>query len=453
MGGGCRSEELTLPGFVHDTCSTVHSLALASPFLSSLPLARARARAGAPRRAAGPPARRRLRRDAGALGGGDGAGTRPGRAGLPAAVRSARPQLPTSSCARSSARFARRAIRWCWRASARARSARRRGWRARVSRASGRAPCWPDAARTRCSRCARPASAAFGIVLALSAHQVGWPVARGGSQRLADALASHLRSLGGEIQTGRWVESLDEVAGAGATLLDVTPRQLLRLAGHRLPDRYARRLARYRYGPGVFKLDWALDGPIPWRAAEVARAGTVHLGGDARRDRRLGGGGLEGRAPRPSLRPARAAEPLRSDPSPGGQAHRLGLLPRAERLLARHDRGDRGAGGALRARVQGPDRRALGDGPGRGGAAQSQLRGRRHQRRRPGPAPALHAPGRPPGPLLDTGRRGSTSARRPRRRAAGCTGCAGTSRPAPRYEGSILLVTPTRPFDPLSSPV
>ena len=124
-----------------------------------------------------------------------------------------------------------------------------------------------------------PASAAFGIVLALGAHRVGWPVARGGSQRLADALASHLRSLGGEIHTGRWVESLDEVAGTGATLLDVTPRQLLRLAGHRLPDRYAGRLARYRYGPGVFKLDWALDGPIPWRAPEVSRAGTVHLGG------------------------------------------------------------------------------------------------------------------------------------------------------------------------------
>ena len=85
--------------------------------------------------------------------------------------------------------------------------------------------------------------------------------------------------LGGEIDTGRWVQSLDEVAGARATLVDVTPRQLVRLAGDRLPERYARRLGRYRYGPGVFKLDWALDGPIPWTAPEVARAGTVHLGG------------------------------------------------------------------------------------------------------------------------------------------------------------------------------
>ncbi len=128
-----------------------------------------------------------------------------------------------------------------------------------------------------------PASAAFGVVLMLSAHHVGWPVARGGSQRLADALASHLRSLGGEIETGRWVESLDELAGFGTTLLDVTPRQLLRLAGSRLPAGYARRLGRYRYGPGVFKLDWALDAPIPWAAPEVARAGTVHVGGTLER--------------------------------------------------------------------------------------------------------------------------------------------------------------------------
>jgi phytoene dehydrogenase-like protein len=88
-----------------------------------------------------------------------------------------------------------------------------------------------------------------------------------------------LSSLGAEIQTGRWVESLDELAGAATTLLDVTPRQLLRMAGDRLPERYARRLGRYRYGPGVFKVDWALEGPIPWSAEEVARAGTVHLGG------------------------------------------------------------------------------------------------------------------------------------------------------------------------------
>jgi phytoene dehydrogenase-like protein len=113
----------------------------------------------------------------------------------------------------------------------------------------------------------------------MSAHAVGWPVARGGSQQLADALAGHLRSLGGTIETGRQVEALDELGDAAPVLLDLTPRQVLRVAGGRLPDGYRRRLSRYRYNPGIFKLDWALDGPIPWTAPEAARAGTVHLGG------------------------------------------------------------------------------------------------------------------------------------------------------------------------------
>src|SRR5207253_5590438 len=95
----------------------------------------------------------------------------------------------------------------------------------------------------------------------------------------ADALASYLRSLGGEVETGRRVASVDDLPPARAVLLDVTPRQVLALAGHRLPGRYRRALARYRYGPGVFKVDWALAGPIPWRAAECRRAGTVHAGG------------------------------------------------------------------------------------------------------------------------------------------------------------------------------
>lgn len=97
----------------------------------------------------------------------------------------------------------------------------------------------------------------------------------GGSQRLADALASYLRSLGGAVETGRPIDTLDELPAHGPRLLDVTPRELLRLAGPRLPGLYRCRLGGYRYGPGVFKLDWALDGPIPWRAGEVARAGTV----------------------------------------------------------------------------------------------------------------------------------------------------------------------------------
>jgi phytoene dehydrogenase-like protein len=278
LGGGCRSAELTLPGFVHDTCSTVHALALASPFLRALPLAEhglELAHPAAPlahplddgsavmlersveetARGLGPDeaAYRRLFgplvRDARALFG-----------DLLAPLRPPRHPLLLSrfglSAVRSAAGLAR---------------ARFEGERARALLAGC---CAHSMLSLRA-----PVSAPFGLVLALTAHAVGWPVARGGSQRLADALASQLGSLGGRIEVGHWVQSLDELPDAGTTLVDVTPRQLLRLAGRRLPGGYAKRLGRYRYGPGVFKLDWALDGPIPWSGPEVARAGTVHIGG------------------------------------------------------------------------------------------------------------------------------------------------------------------------------
>src|SRR5260221_10821082 len=121
-------------------------------------------------------------------------------------------------------------------------------------------------------------SASFGLVLGALGHAVGWPLARGGSQKITEAMAAYLRSLGGEIVTSAPVTSLKELPSARAVLLDVTPRQLLRIAGDQLPPGYRRALERYRYGPGVCKVDFALDGPIPWTAAECARAGTVHLG-------------------------------------------------------------------------------------------------------------------------------------------------------------------------------
>jgi phytoene dehydrogenase-like protein len=124
----------------------------------------------------------------------------------------------------------------------------------------------------------RPFTASFGLVLGMTAHALGWPLARGGSQAIADALASLLRARGGEIVTQARVESLDDLPPARAVLLDVTPRQVLRIAGDRVRGGYRRRLERYRYGPGVFKLDVALDGPVPWTARECAEAGTVHLG-------------------------------------------------------------------------------------------------------------------------------------------------------------------------------
>jgi phytoene dehydrogenase-like protein len=125
----------------------------------------------------------------------------------------------------------------------------------------------------------RSVSAAAGLMLAILGHRFGWPLPIGGSQSLADALAGHLRSLGGEIVTGHFVRSLDELPPSKLVLLDVSPRGLVQIAGDRLPNSYKERLGRYRYGPGVFKIDYALSGPIPWRARECSLAATVHLGG------------------------------------------------------------------------------------------------------------------------------------------------------------------------------
>ncbi|MCB0098679.1 MAG: NAD(P)/FAD-dependent oxidoreductase, partial [Caldilineaceae bacterium] len=125
----------------------------------------------------------------------------------------------------------------------------------------------------------KPLTASFGLVLAILAHRVGWPLPRGGSQFIANALAAHLKTLGGQIHTGCPIDDLAELPPARVTMLDVTPRQFLKLAGNRLPPSYRQRLARYRYGPGVFKIDYALSEPIPWRAAACRRAGTVHVGG------------------------------------------------------------------------------------------------------------------------------------------------------------------------------
>jgi phytoene dehydrogenase-like protein len=125
----------------------------------------------------------------------------------------------------------------------------------------------------------RPITGGYGLLLAALAHQVGWPVVRGGSAQLAAALVGLLESYGGTAETGHQVRDLADVPRAPIVLLDLTPRQVLAVCGDRLPPGYARRLRDYRYGPGVFKLDWALSGPVPWRDPRVGEAATVHLGG------------------------------------------------------------------------------------------------------------------------------------------------------------------------------
>jgi len=122
-------------------------------------------------------------------------------------------------------------------------------------------------------------SGAFGMLMTVPAHAVGWPIARGGSQFLTDALCGYLSTIGGSVKTSSRVESIAAVSDYGLVLCDLTPRQLLKIVGSKLSDSYKERLSRFRYGPGVFKVDYALSEPIPWRARECLRAATVHLGG------------------------------------------------------------------------------------------------------------------------------------------------------------------------------
>ena len=124
-----------------------------------------------------------------------------------------------------------------------------------------------------------PVSSAFALVLGLAGHAVGWPIPRGGSQQISNALAAYLRELGGKIEVNHRVENLRDLPKSRAILLDVSVWEFLRIAGQQLPSRYRRRLESFRHAPGIFKIDYALSEPIPWKAEACRRAGTIHLGG------------------------------------------------------------------------------------------------------------------------------------------------------------------------------
>jgi phytoene dehydrogenase-like protein len=277
IGGGTRSAELTLPGFVHDVCSSAHPLAVASPFLQSLPLAEHGLSFAQPPVALahpfedGPPALLRRAIDATAATLGSDAGSyqqllRPLVADYEKLITHVLAPLRPPRYPVALLRFAVLAVRS-------ATGLANQHFAGEPARA-----LFLGMAAHSMLRLDQPISASFGVVMAVLGHAVGWPVARGGSQRIADALVCYLRSLGGEIVTGTRVESMDDLPTGAEVLFDVTPRQLLHIAGGRLPSSYKRRLERFRYGPGVFKVDWALDRPIPWKAPECLQAGTVHLG-------------------------------------------------------------------------------------------------------------------------------------------------------------------------------
>ena len=277
-GGGTRSAELTLPGFTHDLCSAVHPMAVSSPVFRSLPLAEHGLEWIHPGVPLAHPlddgsavvvyrsveeTAERLGRDAGAW-----------RRAFEPLIRNWRglwedilgpPHLPVHPIA-----LARFGMRGLWPATIAART---------VFRTEAARAVFAGVAAHSIMPLERPLSSAFGWVLTLTAHTAGWPVPRGGAQSIANALISYFESLGGKVVVNMPVRSLNEVGDADVILCDITPRQLLRIAGDRLPADYRRKLEAFRYGPGVFKMDWALDGPIPWTAPECAAAGTVHLGG------------------------------------------------------------------------------------------------------------------------------------------------------------------------------
>ena len=278
-GGGMRTLELTLPGFRHDVCSAIHPLCASSPFFSQLPLARHGLRWIFPPAALAHPLddgtavllEQDMARTVDTL---DSADRRPYQR-LMAPLQENWEALATDLLAPLTfpahpflmARFGSHALR----SAVGLARGRFRGERASALFAGlcGHSFLHLD----------QPGSAAFGLILGALGHLNGWPFPQGGAGRISESLAAYLESLGGTVRTGNRVVSVDELPPESLVFLDQTPRQVVRMAGHRFEAGYRQSLEKYRYGPGVFKMDWALSGPIPWRATECLRAGTVHLGG------------------------------------------------------------------------------------------------------------------------------------------------------------------------------
>lgn len=279
IGGGVRSKELTLPGYVHDLCSAIHPLAAQSPFFSTLPLEKHGLAWIDPEIAVAHPFDdgsaavmvRSLETTAKGLGS-DAEGYenlfRPFISrwrDLAEDVLAPLLKIPRHTFLFS--RFGLKAIQ----------SVRTLVLR-EFSGAEARALFAGIGAHSNLPL-TEWTSSAYGLILSILGHVVGWPMPRGGAQALANALASYLRAIGGEIKTGWRLENIDDLPPARAILLDVTPEQFVKAAGHRMPAYYRRKLTRYRYGAGVFKLDYALASPIPWKSEHCERAGTVHIGG------------------------------------------------------------------------------------------------------------------------------------------------------------------------------
>lgn len=278
IGGGTRTEELTIPGVLHDVCSGVHPFGAASPFLSTLPLAEHGLEWRWPEIDLAHPLDGRragvmvqsLEDTAIGLGV-DGRAWRRTFEPLAGGFASLAADLmrPILHVPRHPIRLARFGLGALQPASLFARR-----WQTEEARA-----LFAGVAAHAIHPLTRPTTAAIGLMLTAAGHHVGWPVARGGSRSITDALAGLLRSHGGTIETGVHVTSLRDLPRTRVALFDVAPAAMAAIAGERMPDRVRRAYTRYRRGPAAFKVDLAVEGGVPWRSEPVRRAGTVHVGG------------------------------------------------------------------------------------------------------------------------------------------------------------------------------
>jgi phytoene dehydrogenase-like protein len=276
IGGGLRSSELTLPGYMHDICSAVHPLAAASPFFETLPLAAHGLEYIYPEVAAAHPfdngnaaiLKGTVEETARLLGADAGAYTKlmqPVVNDWPSIVTDVLGPLHYPKHPLAMARFGLSALT----------SAKYLVKRFDTMDARG---LFAGMAAHAIQPLSNLATSAIALVLMVNGHLKGWPVPKGGSNQIANALASYFVSIGGKVETNTDITSLQQLPSAQAVLFDVTPRQLLGIAGHRFSSIYKWQMERYRYGMGVFKMDWALDAPIPFKAVGCHKAGTIHIG-------------------------------------------------------------------------------------------------------------------------------------------------------------------------------
>jgi len=276
IGGGLRSEEFTLPGFVHDVCSAIHPMAASSPFFKTLPLQQFGLEFIPPPVAAAHPfddgtaafLHHSMERTAAELN--DDADSyldlmKPLLDRWPQIINDVLGPLHLPRHPIAMTQFGLKAITSAAHLVRRFRSKKARG-------------LWGGMAAHSMQSLSRATTSAVGLVLMLAGHSAVWQIAKGGSSAIANALAQYFVSLGGLVETNFYVHSLDQLPSSRAVLFDVTPKQLLQIAGHKFSSLYRWQLERYRYGMGVFKIDWALDEPIPFTAPACRQAGTLHLG-------------------------------------------------------------------------------------------------------------------------------------------------------------------------------